>query len=209
MNFRKYIVLIFLLLAIITGGFLAACSSGTKLPHLASNAVVLAFGDSLTYGTGAEPTESYPTVLEKLIGRKVINAGIPGEVTSQGLSRLPEVLQKENPSLMLLCHGGNDLLRRLDQQNAANNIRSMIRLAQKRGVSVVLIAVPAPGVSLSPPSMYREIAQEFAIPCEEKIIATVLADGSLKSDYIHPNAAGYRRIAEALAALLKKSGAVE
>lgn len=85
----------------------------------------------------------------------------------------------------------------------------MIRLAKERGVSVVLIAVPAPGISLLPPSMYREIAQEFAIPCEEKIMATVLADGSLKSDYIHPNAAGYRRITEALAALLKKSGAVE
>jgi lysophospholipase L1-like esterase len=84
----------------------------------------------------------------------------------------------------------------------------MIRLAKERGVSVVLIAVPSPGMSVSPPSLYREIAQEFAIPCEEKIMATVLADGSLKSDYIHPNAAGYRRIAEALAALLKKSGAV-
>jgi len=209
MNFRKYIVLIFLLLAIVTGGLMAACSSGAKLPHLAGNAVILAFGDSLTFGTGAEPTESYPAVLEKLIGRSVINAGIPGEVTATGLSRLPEVLQKENPSLILLCHGGNDLLRRLDQQQTRNNLRAMIRFAKERRVSVVLIAVPAPGVSLSPPSMYREIAQEFAIPSEEKIMATVLADGSLKSDYIHPNAAGYRRVAEALAALLKKSGAVE
>lgn len=210
MNPQKAFVLIFLSLAIVTGGLLAACSSGAKLPPLAGDAVVLAFGDSLTYGTGAEPTESYcyPAVLEKLIGRKVINAGIPGEVTSQGLSRLPEVLQKEKPALMLLCHGGNDLLRRLDQRQAANNIRAMIQLAKARGVSVVLIAVPSPGMSVSPPSIYREIAQEFAIPCEEKIMAAVLAEGSLKSDYIHPNAAGYRRIAEALAALLKKSGAV-
>jgi lysophospholipase L1-like esterase len=209
MNPKKAFLLILLSLAIVTGGLMAGCSSGAKLPHLASDAVILAFGDSLTYGTGAEPMESYPAVLEKLIGRKVINAGIPGEVTGQGLSRLPEVLKKEKPALMLLCHGGNDLLRRLDQRHAASNLRTMIQLAKERGVSVVLIAVPSPGLSVSPPSLYREIAQEFAIPCEEKIMAAVLADSSLKSDYIHPNAAGYRRIAEALAALLKKSGAVE
>ena len=206
---RKYIVLVFLLLAIIANGNLVACSDGVKLPRLANNAVILAFGDSLTYGTGAEQTESYPAVLDQLIGRRVINAGVPGEVTREGLSRLPEVLEKEKPALMIICHGGNDLLRRLNKQQAANNLRNMIRLAQERRVAVVLIAVPAPDISLSPPHMYREIAKDLAILLEEKIIPAVLADGSLRSDYIHPNAAGYRRIAEALATLLKKSGAIE
>ena len=201
--------MILLLLMLVLGVSLTACSSGTNLPRLAGNAVVLAFGDSLTYGTGAEPAESYPAVLEKLIGRRVVNAGIPGEVTGAGLSRLPEVLEKEKPALMLLCHGGNDLLRRLNQQQAAHNLRAMIRLARERGVFVVLIAVPSPGVSLSPPPMYREIATDLGLPFEDKILVTVLADGSLKSDYIHPNAAGYRRMAESLATLLKKSGAIE
>jgi lysophospholipase L1-like esterase len=57
--------------------------------------------------------------------------------------------------------------------------------------------------------MYRQIAIGLEIPLEEKIVATVLSDGSFKSDYIHPNAAGYRRMAESLATLLKKSGAIE
>jgi len=201
--------MVFFLLAIVAGVNVVACSDGVKLPRLADNAVILAFGDSLTYGTGAEQTESYPAVLEQLIGRKVVNAGIPGEVTAQGLSRLPEVLEKEKPALMVICHGGNDMLRRLNQQQAANNLRNMIRLAQERRVAVVLIAVPAPGISLSPPHMYREIAKDLALPLEEKIIPAVLTDGSLRSDYIHPNAAGYRRIAEALATLLKKGGAIE
>jgi lysophospholipase L1-like esterase len=209
MTSRKHIVLGLLLLAIVVSGGMAACSSDAKLPRLARSAVILAFGDSLTYGTGAEPSESYPAVLEQMIGRQVVNAGIPGEVTAQGLARLPEVLQKERPALMIICHGGNDMLRKLNQQQAANNLRNMIRLAQEQKVAVVLIAVPAPGLSLSPPQMYREIAKESAIPIEEKILPAVLADGSLKSDYIHPNAAGYRRIAEALAALLKKSGAID
>ena len=209
MTSRKHIVLALLLLAIVVGASMVACSSDVKLPRLAKSAVILAFGDSLTYGTGAEPSESYPAVLEQMIGRKVVNAGIPGEVTAQGLARLPEVLQKERPALMIICHGGNDMLRKLNQQQAANNLRNMIRLAQEQKVAVVLIAVPAPGLSLSSPHMYREIAKELSVPIEEKILPAVLADGSLKSDYIHPNAAGYRRIAEALGVLLKKYGAID
>ena len=205
---RKYIVLVFLLLAIIAGDSQVACSDDVKLPRLANNAVILAFGDSLTYGTGAEQTESYPAVLEQLIGRRVVNAGIPGEETGEGLSRLPQVLQKEKPALMIICHGGNDLLRLLNQQQAANNLRDMIRLAQKQGVAVVLITVPTPDMFLSPTHMYREIAKDLAVPLEDEIIFAVLADGSLRSDYIHPNAAGYRRIAEALATLLRESGAI-
>jgi lysophospholipase L1-like esterase len=205
---RKYIVLVLLLLAIIAGDSQVACSDDVKLPRLANNAVILAFGDSLTYGTGAEQTESYPAVLEQLIGRRVVNAGIPGEETGEGLSRLPQVLQKEKPALMIICHGGNDLLRLLNQQQAANNLRDMIRLAQKQGVAVVLISVPTPDMFLSPTHMYREIAKDLAVPLEDEIIFAVLADGSLRSDYIHPNAAGYRRIAEALATLLRESGAI-
>ena len=144
-------LLVFLLLTIIASAFLMACSSGAKLPRLAGDAVILAFGDSLTFGTGATLTESYPAILERLVGRRVVNSGVPGEVTGEGLSRLPEVLEREKPALLILCHGGNDLLRRLDQQQTANNLRAMIRLARERGVAVVIIAVPSPGIALVTP----------------------------------------------------------
>jgi acyl-CoA thioesterase-1 len=119
------------------------------------------------------------------------------------------VLEREKPALLILCHGGNDLLRRLNRQQTASNLGAMIRLARERGIAVVVIAVPSPGLSLSPPKFYREIATEMKIPFEEEALTTVLSDGSLKSDYIHPNTAGYRRLAESIATLLKKSGAVE
>ena len=208
MNLKKYNTLTFLLLAIIVDIGLTACSTQPKLPALSNDAVIVAFGDSLTFGTGSEPAESYPAVLEKMIGRRVVNSGVSGEVTGDGLLRLPEVLEREKPALLLLCHGGNDQLRRLNQQQAANNIREMIRLAQKREVAIVLIAVPAPELSLLPPSMYREIAKELSIPVEEETLSSILANNSLKSDYIHPNAAGYHRLAESIATLLHKSGAI-
>jgi acyl-CoA thioesterase-1 len=206
---KVFPLIVLLLTAAFVVGLTAACSSEAKLPRLAGEAVIVAFGDSLTYGTGAEPGESYPAVLEKIIGRRIINAGVPGEVTGEGLSRLPEVMEREKPALLLLCHGGNDLLRRLDPQQTTQNLQAMIRLSREKGADVILIAVPTMGLSLSAPPMYRAVAKSLSLPLEEKALPAVLSDPSLKSDYVHPNAAGYRRLAEALADLLKKSGAIE
>jgi acyl-CoA thioesterase I len=184
------------------------CGERPKLERLPSDAVVLAFGDSLTFGTGATEDESYPAQLEKLIGRRVVRAGVPGEVTAQALARLPEVLDEHTPKLLLLCIGGNDFLRRLGNQQAERNVREMVKLAKNRGVAVLLIGTPEPGFTVSPPAFYAGVAKEFRVPYEEAIIGQVLKDNSLKADPIHPNARGYRIIAEKLAEKLKSSGAI-
>ena len=187
---------------------LAGCSERPKLERLAPDAVVLAFGDSLTYGTGAAEDESYPSQLEKLIGRRVVRAGVPGEVTAQALARLPAALDEHAPRLVLLCIGGNDFLRRLGNRQAEKNVREMVKLAQNRGVAVLLIGTPEPGFSVSPPSFYGGIAKEYRVPYEGAIVGEVLKDRTLKADPIHPNARGYRIIAERLAATLRESGAI-
>lgn len=195
-------------LLVVTVVLFAACSKMAQLPLLASDATILAFGDSLTAGTGAGDAESYPDVLSRLIGRNVVNAGIPGEVSASGVQRLPELLDRERPALLILCHGGNDLLGHADHQLIADNLQTMIRMAEERGVSVLLIAVPSPDLSLKPPSLYEDLAKEMKIPIEMKTLSHILSKNSLKSDYIHPNAAGYRMLAETLVKLLKKSGAL-
>ena len=187
---------------------LLACGESPKLGRLPNDAVILAFGDSLTYGTGAAETESYPAQLEQLIGRKVIRAGVPGEVTQQALERLPAALDEHSPRLLLLCIGGNDFLRRLGNPQAEANVRAMVKLAKSRGVEVFLIGTPEPGFTVTPPAFYAGIAKEFSLPYEQSVIGEVLKDGALKADPIHPNARGYRVIAERLAATLKKSGAI-
>ena len=188
---------------------LAACSSGQpKLPRLAPDAVVLAFGDSLTVGVGANSSESYPVRLEALIGRKVVSSGVPGETSAGGLARLPAALEEAKPQLVILCEGGNDFLQKLDDAQAANNLRAMVRMVRAQGAQVVLVAVPKPGLLPSPAAFYASVAKELAVPHEESALRKILTDNALKSDLVHPNAAGYARLAEAIAALLKKTGAI-
>jgi lysophospholipase L1-like esterase len=199
----------FLFCAILFLLALTACKKGTPdISYLAPESVVLAFGNSITFGTGAEEGESYPARLEELIGRPVINAGVPGEVTSQGRVRLAEVLDQYHPALILICLGGNDMLRKMGDEQAADNIRAMVKTAKDSGVEVVLIGVPKPGLFPSAAHFYGKIADEFNIPFEGDALTDILSDGSLKSDPIHPNAEGYKKLAQAIAALLKKEGAI-
>jgi acyl-CoA thioesterase I len=187
---------------------LAGCGPKVKLPALPPDAVLLAFGDSLTFGTGASENESYPAQLANIIGRRVVREGVPGETSAAGLERLPALLDEYRPRLLLLCHGGNDFLQRLSKGAAADNVRAMVRLAKSRGIEVLLIGTPEPSLSVTPPAFYGEIAREFRIPYEEDVLGKILKDASLKSDQVHPNAAGYRLMAERIAELLKKSGAI-
>ncbi len=188
----------------------AACDSGPpKLPKLPADGVVLAFGDSLTFGSGAPAGASYPAVLQQLIGRRVLRAGVPGEVTAQGLARLPDLLQDTAPDLLVLMHGGNDLLQRRPPEDTQANLRAMVQLARKRGVAVVLIGVPNLGLILGRSAgFYEELAEELEIPYDGEALPAILIQPSLKSDAIHPNAKGYRKLAEAVAELLRKSGAI-
>jgi lysophospholipase L1-like esterase len=194
---------------LLAGALLAACGDDpVALPPLAPDAVVLAFGDSLTHGTGASDYQSYPAVLAQRTGRTVINAGIPGEETDKGLRRLPGLLDRHQPDLVILCHGGNDILRKRDPDATEANLREMIRIARERNIPVVLIAVPKVGLFLSPADFYATIAADMQVPIENDILADLLGENRYKSDHVHPNAAGYARLAEAVQTLLNRHGAL-
>ena len=189
---------------------LTACSDHPpRLPTLPDDATLLAFGDSLTFGTGAGPAESWPAVLTHLSGREVINAGLPGEVSAAGKSRLPGLLDVHRPDLLILCHGGNDLLRKFNPQTTRANLKAMIESALQRNIPVLLLGVPGPGlVLLKSAALYAQLAQQYGVAYEGDILPRVASDQQLKSDHVHPNAAGYRKIAEALLRQLQTSGAL-
>ncbi len=187
------------LLLIIALVFLQACSDEKHKFELTDSAVILAFGDSLTFGTGANPEQSYPTQLAKLTGRTVINAGVPGEISEKALERLPELLNKHHPQLVILCHGGNDLLRKLNVGELESNLGKMVDLIQQSGAKVLLVSVPKPGLLMQASPVYQRIAEAKDVAIEDGIIAKVEGEIEWKSDPIHPNAIGYKKIAEQLA----------
>ena len=203
MTFLSAFCKILLLATLLTG-----CGKDPQVPALRNDDVILAFGDSLTFGTGAASNESYPAKLQAMISRKVLAAGVPGEISADGLARLPQALNEHQPKLLILCHGGNDFLRKLGDEHTKLNVRAMVKVATDKGISVVLMATPKPGLIVTTPEFYKEIASEFAIPFDDVTLKKVLTDNELKSDLVHPNAKGYSQIAEAFATLLKRAGAV-
>lgn len=186
---------------------LSACES-RQLTQLSAGDTILAFGDSLTEGKGVSEAQSYPAVLEEISGFRVVNAGISGEITAQGLQRLPSVLDQVRPSLMLLMHGGNDILQNLAKTQAERNLSAMIEMAHARGIEVVLIGVPEKKLFSDAAPYYEALAKQYSLVFEESLIADLLRSPSKKSDAVHFNQAGYREIAQTLLNTLKRSGAV-
>jgi acyl-CoA thioesterase-1 len=187
---------------------LSACQPAGSLSPLSQQARVLAFGDSLTYGYGVGSDYAYPAVLSKLIDREVLNAGISGELSAEGLERLPGLLDRWRPELVIICHGGNDILRRMNSEQTERNLRKMISMARDRGIGGVVIAVPTFGLFPKAAAYYEGIAEDAQVPVEMDILAALVSDNSKKSDQVHFNQAGYREMAEAVLNLLSKEGAI-
>jgi len=162
----------------------------------------VAFGDSLTAGTGAAPENDYPTLLGKNIGRPILNKGVPGETTERALGRVEEIIQLQ-PRVVLLCLGGNDGLQQLPLQTTFGNLAAIIDRLQESGSFVVLIGVR--GASISDPyaKPFKKLAAEKHVLHVPNILSGILGSPSLMSDYIHPNEEGYKAIAERLEKILQ------
>ncbi|ODU25961.1 MAG: arylesterase [Thiobacillus sp. SCN 62-729] len=195
-------------IAVCVAVLLAACDRAPTLPRLNPHDVIVAFGDSLTHGTGASEETAYPAVLASLTGHTVINAGVPGDTTTTGLQRLPAVLAEYKPRLVLLCLGGNDMLHQQPTATTENNLRLLVQTIRSSGAEVVLIGVPEPKLFGGAPDFYARVAKDMKLPLEQDAFNDVLKDARLKSDPIHANATGYHQIAERLYEFLKKTGAL-
>lgn len=197
---------------LVTAAALAACGRKTaKHRALPRGSAVLALGDSLTYGYGASPAESYPARLAALSGWDIINGGISGNTSVQALARLPQLLREKPPQLVIISIGGNDFLQRLPESETRANISAIIAACRDAGAEMILVGVPEIGVAaaLGYPGdhkLYGEIARAERIPYYANGWAKVLGKENLKSDQVHPNAAGYAEFTRDFAAYLKENG---
>ncbi len=131
-----------LLGAVLLAGLPGACGKPTKLRQVPAGEVVLAFGDSVTYGTGAGPGDGWPGLLAAWSGWNVVNAGVPGDTAEAGRQRIQALLDRHRPALVIVEIGGNDFLRRRPAPMVKEDLRDIIRQVRASGAQVVLVAVP-------------------------------------------------------------------
>lgn len=181
--------------------FFAACHA-EKVPAIPSGATVLVLGDSLSYGTGADKNEDYPSLLAANTGWNIVNAGVPGDTSADGLLRLPELLDAHQPKLLIIELGGNDFLHSVPVTQTIENLKTAISLAKLKNITIVLVAIPefsplmAAMGGLSDHPIYEKLAKENNVLLVRDVFSEVLSKNALKADYIHPNAAGYRAVEE-------------
>lgn len=191
---------------------LTACGRKSAQTHakIPEGSTVLALGDSLTFGYGANPGESYPEQLHKLTGWNIVNGGVSGDTSAQALSRLPALLARK-PKLVIVGIGGNDFLRKVPEEQTRANIAKIIETVQKENIPAVLVGVPHITLGalfghLSDHPLYEDLSEEYGIPLFGGAWAEILGDNNLKSDQIHANGKGYRKFAEDLNQFLRKQG---
>ncbi len=204
-RFIPLLVLLFILLA--------ACSD-KKAEPLPPGTMVLALGDSLTAGYGLTPEQAWPALLAEKTGWKIVNGGVSGDRAGDALTRLPALMEEHAPRLVLVTLGGNDMLRKLPEEQIRGNLARILDLVRSRHAQPVLMATPRPSVAgalfqnLSPPPFYAEIAKERKVPLIDGAVPEVLSDPDLKLDPLHPNAEGHRALAGKTFDALRKLGYV-
>ncbi len=199
--YKKLLVFLAVVCLFVTVGCYGKQESQPKL-----NPAIVCFGDSLTQGTGATNGETYPYFLQKLTNLTVVNAGIHGDTSQQGLNRVEEIFQFK-PFMVIVEFGANDFFKKIPIETTKQNIENIIDKIQKTGA----IAVIASTEDNQLPDLKRillEISKDTKAPFISGILNEIWTDRSLFADDLHPNSAGYKLVAEkvyrGIAPLLEK-----
>ncbi|HET6266593.1 MAG TPA: arylesterase [Acidobacteriota bacterium] len=185
-------------------------SSAQPEPALPS---IVAFGDSLTAGLGLATQETYPAQLQEILKSQgyqyeVINAGVSGDTSSGGLRRLEWSLQ-DNPKVLILELGANDMLRGQPVDLTRKNLADIIEKAQSKKVSVVLAGMEAPtsagpDYQLQIHNLYRDLAKKYNLPLIPFFLQGVIGvEGMIQPDGTHPTAKGAHVLAQTVFATIK------
>jgi acyl-CoA thioesterase-1 len=183
----------------------ASSSAAADLPAPDPRPVLACFGDSLTAGYGTEPGESYPDFLQRRLDAagfhyRVVNLGISGDTTKDGLDRIARVLSR-HPNIVVLEFGGNDGLRGLPLEQTQANLAAMIERLQAAGAQVALA-----GITLPPDygkdyitrldAIYPTLARRYHLRLLPFLLQGVYGvPGDMQSDATHATAQGNQQVA--------------
>lgn len=157
---------------------------------------IVCFGDSITAGHGAEREQAYPFLISRMVVFPVVNSGIDGDTSREALKRIePNVLSRE-PLLVIIEFGGNDFLTKIPLDETIKNLEVMIKKMQAEGAMVAVVDVSSGIVMDSYRNEFKRLSRRHSAIFVPRILDGILTDPLLKSDYIHPNAEGYKIVAQ-------------
>ncbi len=164
---------------------------------------IVAFGDSLVYGVGASPNHDFISLLSQKIGEPIVNLGVPGDTTEDGLARINTVIEKK-PRLVLVLLGGNDYLKRKPAEETFSNVGTIIDRLHASGAVVIVLGVRGGLLSDHFDTQFEALAEEKQTGYVPDVLDGIIGHATLMSDQIHPNDKGYAIIAEKVYPTLKK-----
>lgn len=164
---------------------------------------IIAFGDSLTAGGGAGRGEDYVSQLSRMAGVPILNKGVSGDTSGQGLARLERDVLAHDPRIVIVCLGGNDILQRIPSETTFANLEQIVTRIQAAGALVVLVGVDGGFLLGTHGEDFRALARRTGAVFVPNVLKGILDNPRLKADQIHPNGAGYTVMAERIHAKLE------
>jgi acyl-CoA thioesterase-1 len=183
----------------LAGSVAPACS---KTPTSPASVTVVAFGDSLTSGTGVGSGRDYVSLLSNRTGVAIVNAGRSGDTTATALLRLDAAVLSRDPDIVIVFFGGNDLLQGVPVQRRTANITEIVERIRARGAEVMVVGL-ASGFLDPFDGALAGIAVGTSSTLVPAVLDGILGVPNLMSDLVHPNEAGHAVIADRIEPALR------
>ncbi len=174
----------------------AGCGRKTIKNVGSSGSTIVCFGDSLTFGYGVPGGDDYPAALSKMLNMPVINAGIDGDSSGEALKRIQSDVLDRNPMLVIIEFGGNDFLRKVPLENTIANISQMADMVQEKGAMAAIVDISSGIFMATYRKALRALAENKQAIFVPSVLSGIITNPEMKSDFLHPNAEGYRLIAQ-------------
>jgi len=176
----------------------------SEVTNIDSNGTaIIAFGNSLVFGVGSEGGGDFVTLLSDRLGEDIINKGVSGNTTLDGLKRIDEVIAL-NPKIVILLLGGNDAIRKISIEETFGNLSKLIESIHNGGSSVLLVGVQSGILRDRFKKEYEKLSKEYNTAYIPDILDGIFGNSKFMSDLIHPNNEGYILIADKIEPVLRE-----
>ncbi len=192
-------------LLVVSSIFFFIFSRGDDIKNYPSDGKdIIVFGDSLVEGVGASSSsKNFVSLLSKRIGRPIVNLGVSGNTTIDGLARLSE-LDEYDPEVVIVLLGGNDYLKKIPEEETFKNLETIIKNIEDRGAVVLLLGIRGGLLADRFDDDFKDLSSKMKTAFVPNVLDGLLFDNTLMSDSIHPNDLGYKKISDKVYPVLSK-----